>query len=191
MSHRKSHEKKPWAKNISYNDALSPTIIHWPGVADRKVQFSDLLLQGAEMTGVPATAPKDRHAPHGLIPANGWHRKGIREGPSRETRNWLNGRHGLQVFLLAWLHLSWNSASTWNSFYSSLLFFSLPPQVSDLCQSLKALSSPAPSCNNYFIKIIPFRLLLLSESKKDTTALSRSYPAESCLGRNRREKDKG
>lgn len=110
---------------------------------------------------------------------------------SRETRNWLNGWRGLQVFLLAWLHLPWNSASTWNSFYSSLLSFSLPPQVSDLCQSLKALSSPAPSCNNYFINIIPSRLLLLSESKKDTTALSRSYPAESCFGRNRREKDKG
>lgn len=54
---RKSHEERLCAKDTFYIDALNPSIAHWPDVADRKTQFSDLLLQETQLTDVSRYRP--------------------------------------------------------------------------------------------------------------------------------------
>lgn len=44
-------------KNTFYHNTLNPSIAHWPGVADRKPRFSDLLLQETQLTDVSRYRP--------------------------------------------------------------------------------------------------------------------------------------
>ena len=78
--------------------ALNPTIVHYPGMAERKMKFLDLLLSGAYQTDVPSHCPHryTMLASHGLIQPMAEHDK-VQCSETKELTGWVTLAEDLLV----------------------------------------------------------------------------------------------